>query len=629
VAVFAFAFAFAMAGPGCTRSTGAHLLPTDGTGPLGTTSNPYDVIVVGSGAGGGTVASRLARMGKRVLLLEAGRDRGASNAYRVPAMHARATEDEELAWWFFVQHATDPAVDRTDSKFTEQGILYPRGSALGGSTAVNAMVTVLPTRSDWDRIAALTGDASFRADAMAAYEARVREWLPIEEPDPNLVLGDAKLTNVLAGASLAYAARDGASFQAVALPSAAALSALFDHDLNEALRAGETTGLYRLPLATQDGHRRGTRERARSTVDEGFPLTIETSAFVTKILWDRQGNDAPRAAGVEIARGDSLYSASLSPKAPPDARDQRFGRRVVLAAGTFNTPQILQLSGVGDPAALGALGVDVVAGAPGVGKNLQDRYEASVVAEFDDPIGVVAPCALGAAVDPCLDAWNAGRGVYKTSGFLATALLRSASDAPLADLQVFATPSDARGYFPGYSRAATTDPRRLSWLVLKAHTHNTDGEVRATSKDPFARPAIHFHSFDEKNPLGDPDLRAVVEGIKFARAAEIRFRSVAPETALRETWPGPAVATDDDLARFVRKEAWGHHACCTSKMGRADDGDAVVDARFRVKGTRDLFVVDASVFPEIPGTFIAMPIYMLAEKAADAIGADLALAEGP
>ena len=97
------------------------------------------------------------------------------------------------------------------------------------------------------------------------------------------------------------------------------------------------------------------------------------------------------------------------------------------------------------------------------------------------------------------------------------------------------------------------------------------------------------------------------------------MRALVPSDPVREVWPGPSRSSDDELAAWIHKESWGHHACCTSKMGRADDATAVVDSEFRVLGTRGLRVVDASVFPEIPGTFIALPTYMIAEKAADAI----------
>jgi choline dehydrogenase len=139
------------------------------------------------------------------------------------------------------------------------------------------------------------------------------------------------------------------------------------------------------------------------------------------------------------------------------------------------------------------------------------------------------------------------------------------------------------------------------------------------SSSPFSPPRIHFHSYDEADPLHDPDLRAIVDGIRFVRRALAAATAGAPH----EIWPGAAVASDDQLAAFVRKESWGHHACCSDRMGDAADRQAVVDGRFRVIGVRGLRVVDASVFPEIPGTFLAMPLYLLAERAADVMLEDL------
>ena len=143
--------------------------------------------------------------------------------------------------------------------------------------------------------------------------------------------------------------------------------------------------------------------------------------------------------------------------------------------------------------------------------------------------------------------------------------------------------------------------------------------MRLAGPSPFARPLIAFNSYDEKDPLHDPDLLALVEGVKLARRIAKEMRALVPSDPVREIWPGDAKSSDADLAAWIRKESWGHHACCTNKMGRTDDPTAVVDSEFRVIGARGLRVVDASVFPEIPGTFIALPTYMIAEKAADAI----------
>jgi choline dehydrogenase len=583
----------------------------------------YEYIVVGSGAGGGPLAARLARAGKRVLLLEAGADVAASLKYRVPAMHALATEDPAMAWWFWVQHSADPAIDREDWKRTADGVMYPRGSALGGSTAVNAMVTVLPSRADWNRIAELTGDRSWRADAMDRYYDRVREWLGVELPDPGLALRDDTVTNFL-GAAARVDQADNAG-------AVSSLATILGHDVNEALRAGETTGLYRLPLATKNGARNGSRERVVHTVEEGHPLTVVTNAFVTKVLWDENAA-VPTARGVEYVPQHAVYGASLAPQAPTADPVRVFASaEVIVSAGTFNSPQLLMLSGVGSDAQLGKHAIDTKLALAGVGENLQDRYEAAVVSEMATPLDVIAPCRLaddakadtsgdsGNQGDPCLASWREGEGVYRTPGFLASLLTRSRPEEPLADLQVFAVPTDARGYYPGYAKDSAASKQRFTWLLLKAHTKNHDGTVRLSGPSPFARPVIAFNSYDEKDPLHDPDLLALVEGVKLARRIAEEMRALVPSDPVREVWPGESKSSDADLAAWIRKESWGHHACCTNKMGRADDSSAVVDPAFRVIGARGLRVVDASVFPEIPGTFIALPTYMLAEKAADAI----------
>lgn len=574
----------------------------------------YEFIVVGSGAGGGPLAARLARAGRSVLLLEAGADVGGKLEYQVPAMHALSTEDPEMAWWFFVRHHAEAGLDEQDSKHTPEGILYPRGSALGGSAAVNAMVTVLPSPWDWNRIAALTDDASWRAAAMAQHYDQVRQWLGVEVPDADLAMHDRKVSGYLAAAASAHAGEP--------VGEGAELLRVLSQDVNASLSHGETTGLFRLPLATKDGRRSSPRELILETAAAGFPLTIRTGAFVTRVLFD----DArpPQAIGVEYASGDRIYGASLGTRGAPGERHvEHATEEVILSAGTFNSPQLLMLSGVGDPEVLEPLGIPVVAARPGVGENLQDRYEAPVVTEFTTPVSVVEDCELGALVepkrDPCLDEWQQGEGVYRTSGFLASVLRRSGPEEPYANLQIFAVPGDARGYFPGYSADSLARKTRFTWLILQAHTDNSDGYVRLQSADPFQTPDINFNYFDEAAPAADPDLQAMVEGVRFVRRIVEEMNRTHPNDPPREIWPGHELDSDEEIAAFVRRETWGHHACCTSKMGRPDDETAVVDARFRVIGTRGLRVVDASVFPKIPGTFVALPTYMISEKAAEAI----------
>ncbi|MDB6153996.1 MAG: glucose-methanol-choline oxidoreductase, partial [Chthoniobacteraceae bacterium] len=149
-------------------------------------------------------------------------------------------------------------------------------------------------------------------------------------------------------------------------------------------------------------------------------------------------------------------------------------------------------------------------------------------------------------------------------------------------------------------------------------TENTAGYVRLRSADPFERPEINFAYFDEGNDANGDDLEAVLDGVEFVRAMAKRSASVIEE----EEVPGPKYQTRDELREFIKNEAWGHHASCTCPIGKEGDPRAVLDQHFRVRGVSGLRVVDASVFPHIPGLFIVSAVYMISEKASDVIIAD-------
>jgi choline dehydrogenase-like flavoprotein len=164
--------------------------------------------------------------------------------------------------------------------------------------------------------------------------------------------------------------------------------------------------------------------------------------------------------------------------------------------------------------------------------------------------------------------------------------------------------------------------------VLKSHTNNTSGEVTLRSKDPRVPPKINFHYFDESNDKGaaeGSDLAAVAAGVALARrlAATLRDKGWIAQ----EEIPGGAVS-DAAIPEFVRNNAWGHHASCTCRIGRRKDG-GVVSSDFKVHGVERLRIVDASVFPRIPGYFIASAVYMIGEKAADVIAAQAGAAPAP
>ncbi|MCG8461548.1 MAG: GMC oxidoreductase, partial [Holophagales bacterium] len=226
------------------------------------------------------------------------------------------------------------------------------------------------------------------------------------------------------------------------------------------------------------------------------------------------------------------------------------------------------------------------------------------------------PPEPGEQPDAQLVEWRDHRsGPYTTNGAAISIIRRSKAELPVPDLFIFGLVTDFRGYYPGYSARVRASRDEFTWVVLKGHTENTSGHVRIRSDDPRQTPAVNFKYFD---PASDPqgkDLEAVVDGVELIREIIGGYRHLVAE----ELTPGKEVRTREQIRQYVRNEAWGHHASCTAKIGADDDPMAVLDGDFRVRGTRGLRVVDASVFPRIPGLFIVSAVLMVAEKASDVI----------
>jgi choline dehydrogenase len=343
------------------------------------------------------------------------------------------------------------------------------------------------------------------------------------------------------------------------------------------------------------------------------------SNLATKILFDAD----KKAIGVECWEGEHLYRADPNAADNPyEVKQYYCSREVILAGGAFNSPQLLMLSGIGPEAHLRDMGIACLVDRPGVGTNLQDRYEVGVVTEMKQDWKILAGATFAPPLpnqqgDPCYVDWQNGRGVYTTNGSVLGVVMKSSTGPLDPDLFVFAVPGNFQGYYPGYAKESVRTKKFLTWTVLKAHTQNTAGYVRLRSADPRAVPEINFKYFDEGNDATGADLAAVVDGVEFVRSICAGNSAIA-----REIVPGPDFPTRERLAEYVRDHAWGHHASCSNPMGRATDQHAVVDSNFRVIGVKNLRVVDASVFPRTPGFFIVTPIYMIAEKASDVIIAD-------
>ena len=622
----------------------------------------YDYVIVGSGAGGGPLAANLAQKGYKVFLLEAGSDPCSESdlgryMYEVPLFHGLSTEYPEIAWDYYVRHYTDSQKQQKDSKFVadRDGIWYPRAGTLGGCTAHNAMITVVPQDSDWNHLAEITGDSSWRADKMRQYFQRLENchyvadphsvrgrvenavssiaglighredwrdatrghgfsgWLPTSEADPRLALTDpALLALILRGVGEALRNHSGNPFVKIATR----------FDPNDCRNSGSCPeGLVFTPLAVEHGKRVGPREfLLKVQAQNPDRLTIQLNSLATRVLFDGH-----KAVGVEYLAGRHLYQADPQQVADPSSASLNqvlVSREVILAAGAFNSPQLLKLSGIGPRAELEAHGIPVIVDLPGVGENLQDRYEVGVVSELSKDIRLLrgasfAPPGAGAVTDTCMKEWtDSGTGVYASNGSLIGIVIRSGKQVAEPDLYIFGLPGLFKGYVPGYAAALEHFRNRFTWTILKARTNNTSGRVSLRSAKPWDTPKVEFRYFSEGNDARGEDLNAVVAGVEFARAINQRLARLG--LIASEDVPGSS-CTGEALRDFIQNEAWGHHASCSNKIGADNDPLSVLDSRFRVRQTEGLRVVDASVFPRIPGFFIVSAIYMISEKALDVI----------
>ncbi|KAK9384580.1 GMC oxidoreductase-domain-containing protein [Lipomyces mesembrius] len=253
------------------------------------------------------------------------------------------------------------------------------------------------------------------------------------------------------------------------------------------------------------------------------------------------------------------------------------------------------------------------------------RYEIPVVYKTQDDFSMTAKCTFGKPGDPGLEDWNHQRGPYLSNGLIFGIVKKSSQADFDPDLFIFGGPTFFRGYYPGYSELTTSDKRHFTWAVLKAHTHNQDGTVMLTSADPRDVPDIDFNNFSTtsgETQTAEQDLGAIAEGLVFAHRIMDDVIPVATGP-LEEVSPGRHLASTEQVKEFIKNEAWGHHASCSCPIGADGDPKAVLDSRFRVRGVSNLRVVDASVFPRIPGFFIVIPIYMVSEKATDVILEDI------
>ncbi len=643
-------------------------------------SNKYDFIIVGSGAGGGPLAAGLARAGYSVFLLEAG-SKDQTMLSRIPVAHAKASEHDDIAWRFFVDrydkkspyYTAELNNTKYQKKAVERGdgpVFYPRAAGLGGCTRMNALIHLYPDYQDWENLSKkMNGSDIFNPNVMSrTYKGMLTKnggWLNLHQASPLNLIKDAFLRKMATSA----ARLDGIGYNLAEKGLFEALNFKLDpNEIYAGIVKNKKNGIFNIPYNATDGIRNGVYEYLLDTEKNSKfdgRLTIQSNSLCTKILLSESGDaKKPKALGIEYIDKPHVYKAdarAVQGSASYTKKTVKANFEVILAGGAFNTPQLLMLSGIGDPKT--NTKVEMRVDLPGVGKNLQDRYEVTVVTELKKPIDLVKDCrfahgydlknsegknfdTLGeyiasrpseknGANDVCLENYmhntKDSSQVYVKNG-VAISLIRSSSEKQSTpDLCVFGLPGRFTGYYPGYSNdttphldssASEKDKKNyFTWAILKGHTKNKAGEITLKSNDPRDTPSINFKYFDQLKQgesNGDlEDLNAVMKGVKDARKIN---ELIGDEFIQSEVYPGSNKSSDEDLQSWIMQEAWGHHASCTNQMGLIDKNpNAVVDERFRVHKVDGLRIVDASVFPDIPGLFIMLPTLMMSERAKDLI----------
>ena len=538
------------------------------------TAPAFDYIVVGAGSAGAVLAGRLSEdPAVKVLLLEAG-PKDSSFWIHLPIGYGKTMWDPRVNWCFHT--APDPNMNGRQ-------IYWPRGKTLGGSSAINGLIYIRGQREDYDGWARL-GWQGWDYDACLPYfiqsERNQRGASAFHGHEGPLSVSDIGTKNPIIEAFIAGAAEKG-------VPRT--------DDFNGARQEG--AGYYQ--LTTWKGWRWSTAKGYLKPAQSRSNLRIETGAQATRVVMDGR-----RAVGVCYRQGGVDKVAHSRAE-------------VLLSAGAIQSPQLLQLSGIGPASLLQKHGIPVVHDLPGVGENLQDHLQVRMIFEMhqrttnDDLNSWMGRVKIGAQ-------W-----LFQRSGPLAVGInqggcfmkaLPAESATPDIQFHVASLSADMAG-----AKVHAFSGMTLSVCQLRPESR---GHIRIQSADPFQPPQMQANYLATER-----DRRTIVAALKAARA-------IASSDAMRplikqEIKPGPDTQDDAALLEFCRNHgATIFHPSGTCQMGLDPAQGAVLDARMRVHGIAGLRVVDCSAMPTLVSGNTNAPVVMMAEKAVDMIREDAALGQG-
>ena len=534
----------------------------------------YDVIIVGGGSAGSVLANRLStNPAHRVLVLEAGLpDFRLDFRIHMPAALTYPLAGRTYNWWY----ESDP-----EPHMHNRRIYQPRGKVLGGSSVINGMIYIRGNAMDYEKWAREDGLENWSYAHCLPYfkrfECRMAGADAYQGAVGPLYLTTPECDNPLFAAF----------FEAVQQAG---------YPVTDDVNGFQQEGFGRFDRTTYRGRRWNAARAYVHPVKNRRNLKVRCRTTATRILFEGR-----RAVGVEYRRGKRLEKA--------------YGAEIICCGGAVNSPQLLQLSGVGNADELSQLGIPVVADLPGVGQNLQDHLELYVQYACKQPVSMYP--ALKWYNQPWIGLkWLFGRtGEAATNHFEAGGFIRSNDRVAYPNIQYH--------FLPLAIRYDGSSPQEGHGYQVHIGPMNTDvrGRVKIRSADPSDYPSIRFNYLSTEQ-----ERREWVEAIRKTR--EIMTQPAFDAFRDRELAPGEAVRTDAEILDFVAREGESaYHPSCTCAMGTHPM--AVTDPELRVHGVENLRVVDASVMPYITNGNIYAPVMMIAEKAADLIRGNTPLGPEP